>query len=335
MRMSSLLNNKLIVVTGAAGFIGSNIAHSLASDGASIVACDWFGTDNRWRNLAGVRLEDIISPENLMAWLARNLGAVEAIVHMGAISATTERDVDRIVSNNVRLSLDLWDHCRLNDVTFVYASSAATYGDGSQGFTGDDSETGLAKLAPLNPYGWSKHVVDRRIAADVARGKTVPLRWAGLKFFNVYGPHESHKLDMRSVIHQIWPDVVAGEPIRLFKSHHPDYADGGQMRDFIHVDDCVHVVRRVLDAPTIGGIFNVGTGQARSFRDLAVAAFTAAGAPPQIEYVDMPECLRGRYQYFTQADTTRLVSSGLAPNFQSLEEGVTSYVDWLSRHPDQ
>lgn len=333
--MSGVLGGKLIVITGAAGFIGSNIAHSLAGDGASIVACDWFGSDNRWRNLAGVLLQDIIRPEELMPWLLRNQGAVEAIVHMGAISATTERDVDRIVGNNVRLSLDLWDFCRSNNVAFVYASSAATYGDGSQGFAGDDSEEGLAKLAPLNPYGWSKHVVDRRIAADVARGEPVPNRWAGLKFFNVYGPRESHKLDMRSVIHQIWPDVAAGEPIRLFRSHHPDYADGGQLRDFIHVDDCVHVVRRVLDAGTIGGIFNVGTGEARSFRDLALAVFDAAGKTPRIEYTDMPERLRGRYQYFTQADTTRLAMNGLAPNFQSLEEGVTRYVDWLSRHPDQ
>ncbi len=329
------MSNKLVVVTGAAGFIGSNIAHSLALDGASVVACDWFGSDGRWRNRAGIRLEDVIRPENLMTWLSRNRDAVEAVVHMGAISATTERDVDRIVENNIRLSLNLWDYSRSNDTAFVYASSAATYGDGSQGFAGDDSETGLAKLQPLNPYGWSKHVVDRRIAADVARGKAVPRRWAGLKFFNVYGPRESHKLDMRSVVHQIWPAVVAGEPVRLFRSDNPDYADGGQMRDFIHVDDCVHVVRRVLDAPAIGGIFNVGTGQARSFRDLAVAVFNAVGTTPKIEYVDMPERLRGRYQYFTQADTTRLVASGLAPNFRSLDEGVTSYVDWLSRHPDQ
>ncbi len=333
--MSGRLTDKMIVVTGAAGFIGSNITHSLVADGVSIVACDWFGSDDRWRNIAGIRLEDIIRPEDLMPWLCRNAGSVEAIVHMGAVSATTERDVDRIVSNNVRLSIDLWNHCRLNDIGFVYASSAATYGDGSQGFSGDDSEAGLAKLAPLNPYGWSKHVVDRRIAADVARAKAVPSRWAGLKFFNVYGPRESHKGDMRSVVHQIWPGVVAGEPVRLFKSHHPDYADGGQLRDFIHVDDCVHVMRRVLDAPAVGGIFNVGTGQARSFRDLAEAVFDAVGTPPKIEYIDMPERLRNRYQYFTQADTTRLVSTGLAPNFQSLEEGVTRYVDWLSRHPGQ
>ena len=333
--MSGALADKLIVVTGAAGFIGSNIAHALSGDGASVVVCDWFGSDNRWLNLAGVRLEDIIRPENLMEWLRHCPGSVDAIVHMGAISATTERDVDRIITNNIRLSLDLWEHCRQNDVAFVYASSAATYGDGSQGFSGDDTEAGLAKLAPLNPYGWSKHLVDRRIAADVARGEMVPRRWAGLKFFNVYGPRESHKLDMRSVVHQIWPKAVAGSPVRLFKSHHPNYPDGGQMRDFIHVDDCVHVVRRVLNVPNVGGIFNVGTGQARSFHDLAVAVFNAIGASPKIEYMDMPERLQGRYQYFTQADTTRLVTNGLAPNFQSLEEGVTRYVDWLSEHPDQ
>jgi ADP-L-glycero-D-manno-heptose 6-epimerase len=333
--MAGGLADKLIVVTGAAGFIGSNIAHALASEGASVVACDWFGSDDRWLNIAGVRLEDIIRPEDLMAWLRQNPRPLEAIVHMGAISATTERDVDRIVANNVRLSLDLWDHCRHNDIAFVYASSAATYGDGSHGFSDDDTQAGLARLAPLNPSGWSKNLVDGRIGADIDRGEMVPRRWAGLKFFNVYGPRESHKLDMRSVIHQIWPKVAEGSPVCLFKSHHPNYPDGGQMRDFVSVEDCVHVVRRVLDVANVGGIFNVGTGQARSFRDLAVAVFNAVGASPRIEYMDMPERLRGRYQYFTQADTTRLVASGLAPNFQSLEEGVTRYVDWLSKHPDQ
>jgi ADP-L-glycero-D-manno-heptose 6-epimerase len=177
--------------------------------------------------------------------------------------------------------------------------------------------------------------VDRRIAADVARGEPVPGRWAGLKFFNVYGPRESHKREMRSVVHQIWPKVVEGMPVCLFKSEHPDYPNGGQMRDFIHVDDCVHVVRRVLNSSSVGGIFDVGTGRARSFRDLAIAVFDAVGASPRIEYVDMPERLRGRYQYFTQANTTRLLANNLAPNFQSLEEGVTRYVEWLSQHPDQ
>ncbi|TCL66373.1 ADP-glyceromanno-heptose 6-epimerase [Rhizobium sp. BK251] len=329
-----MLSDKLVLITGAAGFIGSNIARSLAEDGAAVVACDWFGSDDRWRNLAGVGLENIIRPQDLMSWLATSR-RVEVIIHMGAISATTERDVDRIVSNNIRLTLDLWDYCCRTETAFIYASSAATYGDGSQGFSNDDSEAGLARLQPLTAYGWSKHVVDRRIAADVARARTVPRRWAGLKFFNVYGPRESHKLEMRSVVHKIWPSAAAGKPIRLFRSDNPRYPNGGQMRDFVHVDDCVHVVRRVLDSESIGGIFNVGTGQARSFRDLALAVFDAVGQPPRIEYVDMPEALRSRYQYFTQADITRLVSSSLAPNFKSLEDGVASYVDWLSRHPDR
>jgi ADP-L-glycero-D-manno-heptose 6-epimerase len=328
-----MLNEMKVVVTGASGFIGSNIVNALAAEGADVVACDWFGCDDRWRNLQDARLEEIVAPEELVAWLAKPENRVDAIIHMGAISATTEQDVDKIVQNNVRFSLALWDYCRERDVTFVYASSAATYGDGSRGFSGEDSETALARLNPLNAYGWSKHVVDRRIAADVARGRRVPRRWAGLKFYNVYGPRERHKRDMRSVVHQIWQRQAAGEQVRLFKSDNPDYADGGQLRDFIHVDDCVHVVRRALEASQIGGIFDVGTGQARTFQDLALAVFKALGRAPSIEFIEMPEQLRGRYQYFTQANTARLVASGLAPNFRSLEEGVANYVDWLSAHP--
>jgi len=323
-----------ILVTGAGGFIGSNIALALAQEGRRVVVCDDLGQDGRWRNLREALLHDIVPIAGLPGWLERNRGALAGIVHMGAISATTETDVDLIVARNIRASLDLWELAAAERVPFVYASSAATYGDGGAGFDDENTPEALARLAPLNAYGWSKHMVDRRILADVQEGRPVPPVWAGLKFFNVYGPRESHKGSMRSVVHQIWPKAARGEVVSLFRSDHPDYADGGQLRDFIHVDDCVRFALAALRTPGTAGIYNVGTGRARSFADLARATFAAVGREPQIAYVDMPEALRGRYQYFTEARTERGVAAGLAPNWRSLEDGVADYVAWLQANPD-
>lgn len=320
------LQGKLVLVTGAAGFIGSNIAADLAARGCQVVVCDGFHHEDTWRYLAPSLLHDVILPSELPAWLASRAGNVDAIVHMGAISATTETDLRKIVNNNIRLTLDLWTFATETRATFIYASSAATYGDGSAGFVDDDAPTALAALRPLNPYGWSKHMVDRRIVDDVARNRPTPKRWAGLKFFNVYGPNEGHKGSMRSVVHQMYPLAAAGQPVRLFKSDHPDYADGGQLRDFVYVKDCAAVVRNMLEADTLRGIYNVGTGQARSFADLAAAVFAALDTEPVIEYIEMPEALRGRYQYFTQADMAKLARDGLAPESYSLEAGVRDYV---------
>ena len=316
----------LILVTGAAGFIGSNVARMLAEEGARVVACDWFGSGAKWTNLQGVLLHDVIRPEALSQWLQARTKPVAAIVHMGAIAATTETDVDLIVERNIRATFDLWACATEQRARFIYASSAATYGDGAQGFLDDDSPEALARLKPLNAYGWSKHVVDRRFVDDVQRGQPTPAGWAGLKFFNVYGPGEAHKGAMRSVAHQIYPAASRGETVSLFKSGDPAYADGGQLRDFIYVADCCAVIRNMLRAPQLAGIYNVGTGQARSFADLARAAFAAAERPAAIAYRDMPEALRGRYQYFTEADTAKLRAAGLAPNFHSLEDGVAAYV---------
>jgi ADP-L-glycero-D-manno-heptose 6-epimerase len=320
------MSENIILVTGAAGFIGSNIARELATGGADVVVCDWFRHDGSWRYLAPALVHDVVRPDHVLDWLEQNRGRVSTIVHMGAISATTETDLEKIISNNIRLTLDLWGYATEHDLTFIYASSAATYGDGSKGFLDDDAPDALARLEPLNPYGWSKHLVDRRIMADVAKGLPTPPRWAGLKFFNVYGPNEGHKGSMRSVVHQAYGRVANGEPVRLFKSDRPDYADGGQLRDFIYVKDCCAVVRNMLNAPTVSGIFNVGTGKARSFADLATAVFDAIEREPQIEYIDMPENLLGKYQYFTEADTSKLRSAGLAPDFHALEDGVRDYV---------
>lgn len=317
----------LVLITGGAGFIGSNLAAALAARGRDVVVCDRLGTDDKWRNLAEVRLYDVVSPEELSPWLARNATDLGAILHMGAISATTETDVDAILKNNVRLSLDLWAFATKHALPFIYASSAATYGDGSRGFRDTEEPEALAALAPLNPYGWSKHVIDRRFVADVRANRPVPRQWAGLKFFNVYGPKEAHKGDMRSVVHKIYPKIAAGEEIELFKSHDPRYPDGGQLRDFVYVKDCVAVALWLLDNPGVSGLYNVGTGKARSFLDLAKAVGTAAGREPRIRFVDMPAAIRARYQYFTEADMRKLRAAGYTATPWSLEDGVRDYVE--------
>jgi len=258
----------------------------------------------------------------LPEWLARHAKKVAAIVHMGAISATTEKDVDKFVETNIRLTLDLWGWCAANAVRLIYASSAATYGDGSAGFSDEQSPAALGVLRPLNAYGWSKHVVDRRVIDDVARGRATPPQWAGLKFFNVYGPNETHKGFMQSLVSKIFPVVKAGETVTLFKSHDPNYPDGGQQRDFIYVKDCVAVVRWLLRHPETSGLFNVGTGTARSFLDLVRAVCAAVGCTPNIRFIDTPDELRAQYQYFTCADITKLRRAGFDALFYSLEDGV-------------
>lgn len=326
--------DELVLVTGAAGFIGSNIALTLAAQGRRVVLCDDFGDDLRWLNIREGSFHDIIGIDALPAWLAQNKQMLAGIVHMGAISATTETDVDLIIRRNIRATLDLCDVASEVQIPFVYASSAATYGDGTAGFEDVSQQDALAGLVPLNAYGWSKHFVDRRLIRDRDEGRRMPPSWAGLKFFNVYGPRESHKGSMRSVIHQLWPKAAQGETVMLFASDNPDYEDGGQLRDFVHVDDCVRFAIAALDADGLAGVFNVGTGKARSFRDLAVATFAAVGREPNLAYREMPEQLKGRYQYFTEARTERGVAAGLAPNYRSLEDGVGDYIAWLRDNPE-
>ena len=317
----------MIVVTGGAGFIGSNLVAGLERRGETAIAvCDRFGCDDKWRNLAKRELAALVPPERLFDFLDANAGQIEVIYHLGAISATTERDVDLIVENNFNLSVAIWQWCASHYVRLIYASSAATYGDGAEGFDDDGSLAHLATLRPLNPYGWSKHAFDRFVARAVKKGERAPPQWAGLKFFHVYGPNEYHKGDMASVISKLHPRIVAGEPARLFKSHRPDFEDGGQSRDFIWVGDCVSVMLWLAGASEVSGLFNVGTGVARSFKDLALATFSAAGLAPKLDYFDMPEALRDRYQYFTQARTERLRAAGYTTPFTSLEDGVAAYV---------
>ncbi|HEY6482439.1 MAG TPA: ADP-glyceromanno-heptose 6-epimerase [Steroidobacteraceae bacterium] len=316
----------MYLVTGGAGFIGSNLVAALSEAGAEVVVCDWLRQDERWRNLAKHEIADLLAPEALAGWLRQYAGDVEAVVHLGAISSTTETDVDLIVRNNTRSTLDLLTWCTDTGRRFIYASSAATYGDGSAGFDDDASRAALGRLRPLNAYGWSKHVVDRRIARLTEQHRPLPPQCVGLKFFNVYGPNEYHKGGMQSAIARNFEAVRRGESMRLFRSHRADYADGMQLRDFVYVSDCVAVMLWLLDNPGVSGLFNLGTGIARSWLELANALFAATDRPARIEFIDMPQPLLAQYQYFTQASLARLRQAGYRKPFTTLEAGVEDYV---------
>jgi ADP-L-glycero-D-manno-heptose 6-epimerase len=324
----------MLLVTGGAGFIGSNLIAQLNEGGRDdIVVSDWVGVGEKWRNLAKRRLADVVPPSELMAWLEGR--KLEAVLHLGAISDTTASDGDLVIETNFRLSLRLLDWCASSRTPFIYASSAATYGDGSNGFDDDWSTEGLRRLRPMNLYGWSKHLFDQVVAARYGNGGELPPQWAGLKFFNVFGPNEYHKGEMMSLIAKRFDDAIAGKPVRLFKSHHAGVGDGEQKRDFIYVEDAVAVMCWLLHSPRVCGIFNVGTGRARSFRDLITAMFNALGKSPNIEYIDMPTTVRKQYQYFTQANVENLRRAGYNAGFVSLEEGVTRYVTAFLNMPDR
>ena len=316
----------MFLVTGGAGFIGSNVVASLEQAGAADIAVnDWLGHDDaKWRNLAKHRVADLVPPAELAAWLGGR--KLEAVIHMGAISDTTASDADAVMENNFRLSLRLLDWCTQTRTPFIYASSAATYGDGSHGFSDDWSLDHLRKLHPMNLYGWSKQQFDLAVAERHVRKEKMPPHWAGLKFFNVYGPNEYHKGHMMSVLAKVFDTAKAGQPVKLFKSHRAGIADGDQRRDFIYVDDAVAVLRWLIDTTAVNGIFNVGTGKAESFRDMIGAMFKALKREPNIEYIDMPEAIRGQYQNFTQGDIENLRRAGYNADFMPIEAAVAEYV---------
>ena len=324
----------MLLVTGGAGFIGSNLVAALAERGEAVIVCDRLGEGDKWRNLAHHQLEDVVPPEELPDFLRWAEGRLKGVFHMGAISATTERDGDALMTNNFRLSKVFWDQCAREEIPLIYASSAATYGDGAQGFEDDPDPAHLASLRPLNGYGWSKHLFDRWALKRASGEAGVPPQWAGLKFFNVYGPNEYHKGAQASVAWHLFGQLSRGEPARLFQSHHPDYADGGQLRDFIWVGDCVDVMLWLYDNPAVSGLFNVGSGKARSFADLARAFFAAIGIAENISYVPTPEEIRDKYQYFTEAKMARLRAAGYDRPFTELEDGVARYVTDYLQKPD-
>ena len=322
------MERRIIFVTGGAGFIGSNIVAKLAEDPSlDVVVCDWLHEAElgKWRNIAKHPIGDFVAPEMMFEWLEKRWRDVEMVVHMGAVSSTTEPDADKIIHANFTLSRDLFRWCADHQRRFVYASSAATYGDGDLGFEDKDDFASLSALRPLNTYGWSKALFDIFAARQAARDYAPP-QWVGLKFFNVYGPNEEHKHSMKSVASQIWPKVREGHTVQLFKSYREGIADGGQSRDFVYVRDVADVVAWLHKSEQVNGIYNLGSGVARTFEDMARAVFDAAGKPAKIEYTPMPPAIRDKYQYFTQASMGRLAAAGYNQPFTRLEDGISDYV---------
>jgi len=316
----------MLVVTGGAGFIGSVLAAALNEAGRSdLVIVDRFGHDEKWRNIAKRDFFEIVPVEALHSWLERFGGEVEAIFHLGAISTTTFTDADEIIANNLNYSIALWRWCAAAKRPLIYASSAATYGDGTAGFDDAGGIDAFKRLRPMNLYGWSKHAFDLWALRQAVAGAAPP-HWVGLKFFNVFGPNEYHKGDMMSLVAKNYRKLAAGETIRLFKSHRPDYRDGEQRRDFVYAKDCVAAMLWLWRQGRDSGIYTIGSGEARSFLDLINALGTACGRAPNIEFVDIPPEIRPNYQYFTEAKLTRLRQAGYNAPFTPLEAAVTDLV---------
>lgn len=308
------------IVTGGAGFIGSCVVRTLNDAGIEdIIVVDNIASTEKWLNLRNKKYREYVHKSVLLEKLDSYSG-VEAVIHMGAQSSTTERDFDYLWNNNFEFTKALWRYCAQERIPFIYASSAATYGDGRQGF---DDEGDIDLLRPLNGYGYSKQLFDLWVKHQAVE---CPPQYAGLKFFNVYGPNEYFKGSMASMVFHGYKQIRECGAIRLFKSCNPDYADGEQLRDFVYVKDICGVILWLLKNPKVSGLFNVGTGRAQSFRELAEATFRALDMEPNIEYIDMPEHLREKYQYYTQAEMAKLRNAGYAAPFAELAQGVTDYV---------
>lgn len=318
---------RTILVTGGSGFVGSNLVAALVARGTHhVVVCDSFGTDDKWRNLAKHPVYEIIPPEQMFDWLEFNRSQVELIYHLGSISSTTEKDIDLILKHNFALSLKLWRWCNVRGVRLVYASAAATYGDGHNGFDDNADLNYLRSLVPMSGYGWSKHLFDMHVVGSVERGEASIPQWVGLKTFNAYGPNEYHKEEQQSVITKVASHAIQAGTVKLFRSYNKQYPDGEQKRDVIYVKDIVKVLLWFLDYSRVSGLYNLGTGKASTFNQMARAIFAAIGTPPRINYTDMPEDLVPKYQYFTQAKMDKLIGAGYSHPFTPLEDGIKDYV---------
>jgi len=310
----------MIIVTGGAGFIGSCVVRSLNEAGRSdIVIVDNISETDKWMNMRNKKYIKYVHKSRFLEELP-TYENVEAIVHMGAQSSTTERDFDYLWENNFEYTKALWNYCAEKHISFIYASSAATYGDGSLGF---NDRMDIDKLLPLNGYGYSKQLFDMWVKHQA---KSFPAQYCGLKFFNVYGPNEYFKGSMASMVFHGFNQIKETGKVKLFKSCNPNYADGGQLRDFVYVKDICKVIMWLLVNKHVSGLFNVGTGRAQSFAELAEATFHALDLEPNIEYIDMPEKLRGKYQYYTKAEMSKLYDAGYPYHFADVENGVRDYV---------
>lgn len=312
-----------ILVTGGAGFIGSALIWALNETGyENIIVCDRLGEDEKWRNLVPLRYADYIDADDLQSGLARSanaIGEIGAVFHLGACSATTEKDAGFLMRNNFEFTKTLAEWALSRRARFTYASSAATYGDGTQGM--DDAEENLDRFRPLNMYGYSKHLFD-----CYARRRGMTKAMIGLKYFNIYGPNEDHKDDMRSVVHKAFAQIRDTGKVQLFKSYRPEFAHGEQQRDFLYVKDAVTMTLHLANRPLAGGLFNIGSGIASTWVQLAEAIFAAIGRTPEIEFVEMPDTLREKYQYYTCADVSRLRASGYDAPAAPLRDAVADYV---------
>ena len=321
----------MLLITGGAGFLGSNLAATLERDSRDkIVICDYINIQKE-KNLKKRNSRKIVHPKNLLHFLNKHKKEIDTILHLGAISSTTEENINLVAENNINLPIKIWDWCGKNNKRLIYASSAATYGNGSKGFDDDNSLRKISALVPLNLYGLSKHIFDLLVVSYLSKKNPKPRQWVGLKFFNVYGPNEYHKGSMKSVIAQIFPKAKIGKSIKLFKSHHPKYKHGFQKRDFIWVEDCVNIIIWFLNNKNINGIFNVGTGKARTFIDLVKNIFKNMDSKSQIKYIDTPKNIRKNYQYFTEAKVNKLRKAGYRKKFTTLEKGISLYIkDYLN-----
>lgn len=316
----------MILVTGGAGFIGSNLVKHLCDQGHDVAVVDHLGNEHKWRNLQDCRVWKFYAPEEIMHALT---AMPQAVVHLGAISSTTATNADQVIKTNFTLSWHIWDWCKQHKCPFIYASSAATYGDGKLGF--DDDHSQLHLLQPLNLYGWSKHQFDQKVLNAISQGKDAPPQWVGLKFFNVYGPRECHKHSQASVLWHFYHTLIEDQPIRLFRSTDPAIADGDQTRDFVYVDDVIQVISWFLNNPAPSGIYNVGTGISHTFHSVALAAQQILNKSQPPIFIDMPPELVPIYQNHTQANINKLQSIGYNNVWTNVFTGVEKYFQWLSK----